>query len=609
MIDWNLVINSNDLRSTFNLLDNSLLSIKETDSVEFIVKIEEEKFQELGVPYVLISDIPIPMELKYREESKMIFKSIHSPNIHESRIFYNYFGQSNLTLQFEHSSSHIFSKTVDILVRKENAVFAKQMLDYLTSHMEDAIQICFSRSQVSTDLSEKNRFKFTKLEVVKETVDYLKEYFHLFKIEHKYEWKQENHMSEQGRPTGPDSIIWALSNLDKLSPSSREGANIIFNNRGHSYPELPRETLVKNTDVYENRVINSHLFHLESFLSNINDELTRLKGAQNTNDKSEYIRFDNLMEKYKNLVLESKINEIKTLFDGVRKIKLLYKRHIPSKHEVFSPPKLTSYARKKTHYRVIFQQVEKFNTAPSPKIGGNEMLFGLKNLYYIYEITCLILIHKMIKNTFSADIIEQSYYEHGVTYGYGGERKNRPVGKPNNYFSFINSKYTFELQYEPVISPLNKKTKPGDLIYTGRKSRFTSNKTHHLKPDYVLKIRNNYNKNVTTVIMDAKYKDKNNVEKYDIDKLTNKYLLNIHQVKANSALGASPIQLMIALFAHPKSGNFTSNVSNIHSLDGAYPIYPQTVGVHFMIGRTDLLEKQLSSLIKILESEENRKLN
>ncbi|EKO3829627.1 hypothetical protein NTH52_000531 [Vibrio harveyi] len=601
MIEWRLVADSHGDTTNHDLMSSSHVAIKELDSIEFVVKISDDVFQELGTPFVSVGDIPMELEFSNWEDSFRVFRSSLGAHRNENKLFYNFFGQSDLLLHFEKTNGEFYTKVVEILARRENAILADNMLNYLTQNIEDAIQICFSRSRVSASLNNKAEFEFSKLEIIKQSIEHLTRAFSFFRREHKYQWEQELHTSEQGQPTGPDSVDWALKNLDKLSPSAPSEANIMFNNRGYAYPELPKEVLVKNTDTYENRVIGSYLKRIEYYLSKLFNEYNNACKNDIIDNTSEYVRFDHTMAKYTSIVLKFKSKEISALLLQVGKLRALYSKVIPSKSEGFYPPKMTSYVVKHNHYRVLFQQVENFNKAPSPNLVGSELLLGLKNLSIVYEVTCLVSLCKTIEANFSAPIVDQGYYEHDFENGYGGKKKDRPTGVSNNYFQFSNSSYTFELEYEPKIFQMNAKSKAGDLIDTSRSRSHPIYGPHYFSPDFVLRIRNNSTDTVNIVIMDAKYKDRNTIRDYDLKDLTNKYLLNIHQLKTNSYLGVSPIKLVLALFAHDRTGTFMSNVSNTHALTGEYPLLPQSAAIHYLPDNVDLLTQQLTNLIAIVE--------
>lgn len=120
----------------------------------------------------------------------------------------------------------------------------------------------------------------------------------------KTHWKQKVILSQNGQPTGPDSVYWALTNLDKLSPSTEENYNIYFNNRGYHFDEQPKEVLIDDTNVYENIVINSFLYNADKFLYALTKHYSEFASIEVGYSDTEYVRFDHTMTKYAKIALK-----------------------------------------------------------------------------------------------------------------------------------------------------------------------------------------------------------------------------------------------------------------------------------------------------------------
>lgn len=603
MIDWLLITDSNGDVNSHDLFSNSQIEIRELDDIEFIVKIHDDDYLSFGDPIIIVGDIPYELEFSHRDRDLRVFRTFRSNGSTDHRIFYNFFGQSDVTLTFSNNTDTVYSVIVNILARKESALLADKMLSYITSNLEDAVQVCFSRSKKSATLSEKDKFEFTKIDIIKKSVFLFKRNYMLFKRENRYQWEHSVEITQRGQPTGPHSVDWALRNLDRLSPSPLEQANVTFNNRGYNFPELPEERLYKNTDTFENRVINSFLHSVEKYIIKVINELSN-KQLDNSNDfDSDFVRFDHTMSKYLDLVVKSKIDELRSLSKQVSKLKEQYLGIIPSRVNGSFPPKMTSYAAKNIHYREAFNIIDQFNKSPSPSLSGDELLLGLKNLSIIYEITSLLLLHNVMRENFKAKLVEQSYRKHGQDNPYGGVRTSRPTGEVNNAFTFVNSNTEFELLYEPRIYPISEKSRVGDLIDTSRTNRHRIYGEHYFCPDFVLKISDINSEKSIIIIMDAKYKDQRKVRDYDLEQLSQKYLLNIHQLKNRGFVGTSTIKLVLALFAHENSGMHVSNVSKKHQIGDKFPVLPQTAGVLFLPHATHLVAKQIAGVIEIVLAE------
>ncbi|HIF9217001.1 TPA: hypothetical protein ACX6QF_002505 [Photobacterium damselae] len=587
MIEWHVLLKSFDTQKEYNLVDVSSIDVKETDMVLFTIHMSEKVYQEIGTPLITTSDAPIEIVFSHYENDYLVFKSKFDIDSYKSQYFYNYFGQSEISLYFENDDKleYLYLCQFNVLVRKANASLAKEMLNYLSERISDTVQICFSRTQVAGGLSSEKNSNYTKIDRIKKTISYLEENYSRFSREHNYNWQHVMNLSESGCPTGPDSIYWALTNLDHLSPSVPEESNVVFNNRNYRFSKVPNESLAKDMDVFENRVIMSFLKYSIHFLSSINNTLE--EKDFNTQENSEYVRFDNLLEEYTKQMLNIKIEQYKQLSRKIYTIKCRYQKLIPAKDFPTLPPKLTNYARKHPHYHLLFQYIEDSYKSPEPTLNGNELLHGLKNLSVIYELSNLLILKDVLEEEYGMDLTISEYRIHSYNSGFGGIASDRPEGESNNYFIFRGDYEVVEIFYEPYIYQLSEHTKTGDLINISNNKSHPVYGPHYYKPDFVLRISSLQGDRENIMILDAKYKNSENVEKYDLDELSSKYLLNIHQLGEKKQITQSPISVVMALFAHDSKKKVVSNTNKIHRLDGEYPIFPSISGVHLTPSQTE----------------------
>lgn len=606
MFEWLMLKKSDDKITNEEVSSERKYTIKELDYIQFKIIIDAEHYERLGTPCLIVGDIPIPLIIQERTENAVTFTSESPLGSTESRLFYNFFGESEVLVYFsEHST--IFKKAFfDILARKENAELAIEMLDYLTKNIDDTVAICFSRSKAGYTLDGDSSFNFTKIDIIKKAIYFLTKNIPLFIKEHKYILENQLTLSERGQPIGPDSVWWALSNLDKLFPASNEDMNFLFNNRGYQLKELPQEHLAENTDVIENRVINSFLFHAsQDIISLLNNYESKINSDKiNIVDKN-FVRFDHTLSKYAKLVLEHKCYELKNILTQVENIRSTLNKIIPSKIIKGIPPKFTSYISKHSHYKIAFKMIEQYNKAAAPTNNGSELLLGLKNLSIIYEFVCLLLIQDTLKKCFDVSISEMTYRYYNENSPFGGIKTTRPDGEPNNYFILKNKTYKAEIFYEPKIYPMNDFNIEGDFINISNNRLHPIYGQHYYSPDFILRVSSIKWKDPIVVILDSKYKDKATINKYDIDSLTMKYLLNLGQIRKNKTLGISPIKLLLILFAHDGGGAIVRRVAKRHSLIGEHPILPQATGVLLKPSQIDYFEEHLLSLFKLMDNEYN----
>lgn len=605
MIQMRLTTFHGEDEVTYDLISPSefQISIRETSCIQFQVAIEEQTFLKFGKPYVILSDIPIELDFSHYNNNYRIFNSIEDTSSHSSRFFYNFFGESDIGLCFEKQDGIYHSNTVNILARKDNAILANEMLNHITSRLDDAVSICFSRSKLSVGYDQSKSFSFSRLDLIEKAVKYLSESLTVFLRENKFSWKTEVELSEQGRPTGPDSVYWVLTNLDKLSPASVDEANLVYNNRGYRLDSVPKENIIKEHDVYENRVLHTFLHNMLILLFEIKENFFQCITTTNDTFDQEYVRFDHTMKKFAQLALNHKISHIDSLINAIEQLKRIFSAKIPARILPGIQPKVTPYVAQHSHYRETFELIENCYKAPAPSFEGTSFLLGLKNLSIVYETSSLLILHETIKQCFNVELTNQCYKEHSEKYAFGGIEKVRPTGEINNYFCYSSEIFDVELLYEPKIYPYSINSSCGDLVDTSLSVR-NEYGTHHYCPDFVLKIKSKNWVKPATIILDSKYKDASKVKQYDIEALTRKYLLNIHQVNSHGKLGISPINLLLILFPHDKSGKIVRTVAPQHCLNGLYPVLPQTSAILVKPTESNLLNDHFMALIRVINEEQ-----
>ncbi|MFP1830429.1 hypothetical protein [Lonsdalea quercina] len=601
MIQWKVFINSTEESSCVYLTHGERLQIKETDNLVFAVNMDADDFSIHGAPTIVLSDIPVVMVLHENSNQDCYIFISNEPIVsHRSRYFYNFFGESEVTLYFDDTFADAVSVTFDILARKENALLANEMLGFLTENLDDAIAICFSRSKRGADLLGEDGNNFNKLDAISQAFDFLSRAVHLFLRERKSIINSDIILSENGNPTGPDSVYWALTNLDKLSLASQDSVNVYFNNRGYHYEKLPKEISFENFDVYENIVINTFLIKAENFLHSLKNEYSINDDFTQNTLNTDFVRFDHTMAKFSKMALDVKIKEVDNLIAKARGLRGVYLKIIPSKLKAFAIPRMTSYVVKHPHYKEIFSLIEKCYRAQAPDFSNNKLLLGLKNLSIIYELTSLLLLHRGIEDVFQAPLTIQNFRAHAESNPFGGIDAERPEGVINNHFVFSSSEFMIDLLYEAKIYPYSASSKSGDLIDTSNTNGSSMYGRHHFCPDFVMKISSKEKGVSFTAILDAKFKDFNTIKEYDINSLTNKYLLNIHSVDDNGRIKISSVDMLIILFAHAKSGSLLRRVAPRHCLTGEYPVFPQSTAIALYPNDTSLLNEHLISLKRVV---------
>ncbi|EPK7316827.1 hypothetical protein MX851_005341, partial [Citrobacter freundii] len=351
------VYNGND-ECRIPLTDSGAYEVKENDKLVFHLIISEQELLTLGEPVMVIGDIPTTfLRNENSPQGECHFVSCEPSYSHSSRYFFNFFGESEVTIYFGKAEGKTLTFKFNILARKENAKLAEEMLGFISDNVDDTVAICFSRSKTGGGFNNEEEHKFSKYDAVIYAVNYLSQSLPAFVNDKKTHWKQKVILSQNGQPTGPDSVYWALTNLDRLSPSTADNYNIYFNNRGYHFDEQPKEVLIDDTNVYENIIINSFLYNADNFLYVLKKHYSELACEDVGYSDTEYVRFDHTMSKYAKIALKMRIKEIEENHELVKKLIYSFKKIMPSKISPNILPKITSFVAKKGHYREAFRLI------------------------------------------------------------------------------------------------------------------------------------------------------------------------------------------------------------------------------------------------------------
>jgi hypothetical protein len=345
-------------------------------------------------------------------------------------------------------------------------------------------------------------------------------------------------------------------------------------------------------------VIHSFLIAAKLFLKGCKTALEAqlMMTIKEENYENEFINFHDVLTNFKLPVIQHKLSEVIDLIKNVEYLKAFFNQIIPVTSTMHLLPRLTHYVRYHQHYLNLFILMDKWYQAHMPKVFSAQLLMGLKNLTKLYEFTCLLMLLEVIQEQLYFKLIYFSYRKQGELYPFGGIEAYRPDGAINNYFVFQRLDQQIELYFEPQIYPYSYHSVVGDLIDV---SSSNYKAEHYYCPDFVLKITATDWTLPAIIIFDAKYSNSKNVKDYYIPQLIKKYLLGINQLQAGHCLGPSPIQLVMALFAHDTFSRTITTVHRRHLLKSDLPVLPQVAGQLFVPGDTYEVGECIDAVIRI----------
>lgn len=584
MIKWIFHVSRKTSSDMYIPMEGQIIQLNETDIIEIEVSIPIES-KEYGEPYLIIGDVPVEMRsMPSTIENQLVFLSVNDSKILKNQHFYNYFGESKISLYFKNNKNMSYHVMVDIKARKANALLASSMLNYILDNMNDMLALCFSKSFVSGDFDNNKKNTMQKLFLLKEIIKYFTLNKKTFIKDHNFNWKNNIDVTENGLPTGPESIFWVLRNLDRIEASDKQNANLKIKNRLYRTENSPREYISKNADVYENRVIysflNSAKFFVTDLIKKSFESLTEGKNKYVVTDNNEnYVSFDHALKNYRRSIINHHISELRDLNKSIDGLIKFYGDFLGVKLITGQPPRMTSYVLSRPIYRRLFEKINGWYLAGSPNISKDKLLMGLKNLSSIYEIVSLHMIHTIIKNEFGVVLNKKNYRHYDQSLPFKGIIQDRPDDRPYNYFHYKTESLSIELFFEPRIYVYRKKiSQVGDLINVSNKSDHKKYGKHYYMPDFI--VRFNHDKWIEPLInvLDSKYTDHRNILEYSLPETEKKYLHEIFQIKEYNKIKKSPIKSLLLLYAHG-SNNIASNLNELHRVDGDMPVYPQGAGL------------------------------
>ena len=559
---------------------------------------------ENGEPYIVIGDIPYELEYVSGNDDIRRFKTIEPTNQHHKQVFYNYFGESEISVAFARTNNIYRVARIDIRARKANAETAQNMINFISDNLDDMHMLCFSKSHTSGGIDPESKDVVNRLNLLKDAVSFIAEQQALFIKDHKYIWEHEMTLSEQGQPTGPDSVYYLLTHLDELSPTNSGQANVLVNGRAYRTSQTPQEQIVSNADVFENRVIYSFLYSALQYLINLKKtcesqaSIGTSKHVTITDSSDEFVSFDHALKAHQSNILKHHIREIDAIQIQIKHIIHLYDKYIKVKLVPHLRPRFTAFVTARPHYRNAFEKIHLWHVSNAPDINENNFIMGLRSLSTIYEFCCLLLLNKVIVQFLEYKLISSSYCEYSPDQPYNGHETERPVMEMNNSFEYRKGEESLSIRYEPKIYQYREGiSEPGDLINVAKKNRHHIYGEHFYCPDFVLKFNSVSWKEPLVIISDAKYQNRDNALKYSLPATEQKYLRDIFEVKSGGMIGISPIKLMLVLFAHGND-KVISRLNGIHQIGGSLPVYPQAMGLK-LVPEDSTIKNLAKTLISI----------
>lgn len=451
-------------------------------------------------------------------------------------IFRESFGTSIVSVCLSYRRIELY---FDVLVKKVNAQQVEEMICYLTQKREDMIRICLSRTSLSLGITEHGSpDPETILNAVEKFVNSL--------ISCRLEL--QSHLRKRLVPVkipawryvhgGDIDAFDIIHNLDALEPVLGVG-DVLIHGKNFSLNNIDISTLETTVDVYENSILLGSLYSMRrvirNLLANINVGFSHEEIAQYD---QEYESLNNVLLRLTSSNMKQRCeNHLANLEELIRyfeqEIGLTYQG------EIF--PLITPFVRSSRVYRRLFEQIHDWYKLGEPTLDGRKYLAKLRSVSKIYEFVALF---KLIDYLYERDWETESC-------------------SWSSEYSFVPSSVFFEkhgfklaLHYEKKIYPYSEEnTRHFDLV----DMKHLKDKSHdyrYLHPDFLIKLDCSDSERSCYMILDAKYSQRNAVQKYHLPDLADKYYDKMSVYDAhNQCLRQNAILGIVALFPSKDSNS------------------------------------------------------
>ena len=465
------------------------------------------------------------------------------------------------------------SRAINVFGSKLTYEKATGYLKFLSEESPELSQLCFSSTKMGSDGEDTEIDIISrKLEAGINALNFLVANAARFKADPIFIYVPETRVQPYQKHTPIDaaSVSYLASNPDQLIKSNVYNSDVILNNRHFAINNLARQHARKNLDIYENQVILAFIQHFYRFLNNANEVLinsNRSKVKSISFDNHNYYSFDRLL-KETGLVLSMHEDKIQKGLRICSQAMRLINTVLPCRlsQNVNYKPKPSSKVLTKGHYRETFFLLRSYYQAEKPNWQGSMDFFGLRNLSKVYELVCLFQIFKSLIKA-GAQLEDSKYIELKST-GLPVDVA-KPVNEPLNYYSFRLKGGLIELFYEPSIPPYRSAitSETFGLVDVKHSLEDVTKLDCSWVPDFLL-IVSKENESKSYHILDAKYSNKQNVNKRDgrLADCVPKYIDGIRKRPTNNMALVDTVDSLHVLYSDNTSIGYKSYYSSVLSL-------------------------------------------
>lgn len=503
------------------------IDIHELDDIGFSI-ISENKIKNLSI---FIEDYNINFDCQESDDGYIY-------NIKSEKYFQEFFGNSIVTFNIDDENYSLF---FNVKWNKIELYQIKEMIDYVFKKNELIIRLCLSKTTMGVGVNEnKKSDPETIISAAEKTLEKINSYKNNFhRLSHS---KIVNNKSVS--PPSENNFydpFDLLANLDELSICS-ENESVVINGQKYSIKNIPSINLIESKKTKENSIIIGGLYSILHKINTLKKNIFKNNvGIKSYDDEYKetisldealaFISYDNMNLRCVNII--KKCEYLIIFFE--KKLGFVYQGELK--------PIFNSFVRHNKMYKEIFSELRYWYFLGLPNLDGVNYLIKLRSLSKLYEyFTLFNIVETLEKNNWKiVSILENA-----------------------ECITFMKDNNKINIYYEKRISPYTEYVKHNEIIDISKKTLAQiKNNEFWYRPDFTLEIINNHDNGF--IILDSKYSSKNNIKKYHIKNLIDKYLINLRVFnKHKNSIVNNKIFSIYAIFPerNDKNKNVISYWSN-----------------------------------------------
>ena len=491
--------------------EQDVLAISEKENVTIQIEVDQP-----GNYAVNIGDYQAAMSFVSMRESNYLYET------KKDMCFRNFVGIAHMEIVDKLTSDSVNSRPLNIHASKATYEKALSYLRFIIEN-EEISTACFSVTKAGSNNNSARYDIVTKLNAGLKTLDFLiNEWVRFYRDPcSKISTQTVVKPYTKSMPLDDRAIDYLSTNQDALAVSDSRNGDVLIKGKYFEISHLKTPVAIVKKDIFENQVVLYFVESFMSFLYRLDREIKEKNYGDNKTlsiDGVNYLSIDQILRDsgvFINYQREKIAQGIKKCLQCIRRLKDEFGCKPGS--QIPKMPTPTQQVMRKQHYMTIFRLIHDFYSVGEPNWRGTTELYGLRNLPKIYEFVSLIVLLKALKSD-GFELLEACYIDGFENH----EEIIRPLNEANNYFVFRrgdNEKiclyYDIPMHLYANLDETSAIGTPVDLVHKRADKPW--------RPDFL--IQHWKNDECRVHIIDAKYSNRDTVDKYHLDSCVMKYFV------------------------------------------------------------------------------------